>query len=349
MDVKMTVFRFFAIASVMVTVYTTVLYDILNKNFLRESQEKGLKVIKEETVLSVITGEDSASYMNDYNYEDSWAINRESSYNDPLHEKPKRQFPKCIIVGVSKCGTRALLEFLSLNPHIVTAKYEMNFFNNDTLYERGIEWYREKMPLSFSDQITVEKSPDYFECSKCPFRIYAMNRTIRLLVLLRDPVERLISQYMQLVDKTKKIGLKLPPFKQWVRDPSNGKVNTKIPSVRVGVYVDYIKKWLAIFPRNQFLFIDSGRFTNSPATELTKVESFLGLEPYLSEADIHFNQSKRFYCMRNRFTMKTRCLGPGKGRAHIQVDKETMQMLRDFYRPHNQRLKNLLGIWMSWF
>lgn len=51
---------------------------------------------------------------------------------------------------------------LYLHPRIQKAAGEVHFFDRDENYNRGLEWYRKKMPHSFSGQITIEKSPSYF-------------------------------------------------------------------------------------------------------------------------------------------------------------------------------------------
>ena len=57
-----------------------------------------------------------------------------------------RRLPQCIIIGVAKGGTRALLTFLSLHPDVRAADHEIHFFDDD--YGRGLEWYRQQMPAS---------------------------------------------------------------------------------------------------------------------------------------------------------------------------------------------------------
>lgn len=69
---------------------------------------------------------------------------------------------QALIIGVRKCGTRALLEMLYLHPMVQKASGEVHFFDRDENYSLGLEWYRSKMPLSFKGQITIEKSPSYF-------------------------------------------------------------------------------------------------------------------------------------------------------------------------------------------
>lgn len=71
-------------------------------------------------------------------------------------------WPKALVIGVRKCGTRALLEMLYLHPRIQKAAGEVHFFDRDENYWKGLEWYRKKMPHSFRGQITIEKSPSYF-------------------------------------------------------------------------------------------------------------------------------------------------------------------------------------------
>lgn len=104
-----------------------------------------------------------------------------------------QQLPKAIIIGVRKGGTRALLEMLNLHPAVVKASQEIHFFDNDENYAKGIEWYRKKMPFSYPQQITIEKSPAYFITEEVPERIYKMNSSIKLLI---DPASDTSWYYM---------------------------------------------------------------------------------------------------------------------------------------------------------
>lgn len=84
-------------------------------------------------------------------------------YGNHVHfHKTSRRLPQALIIGVRKCGTRALLEMLFLHPNIQKAAGEVHFFDRDENYKKGLEWYRKKMPHSFKGQITIEKSPSYF-------------------------------------------------------------------------------------------------------------------------------------------------------------------------------------------
>lgn len=124
--------------------------------------------------------------------------------------RTRRRLPQCIIIGCKKGGTRALLEYLNIHPKVQTATLEMHFFNVDNKYEMGLDWYRRHMPYTFPDQITVEKTPAYFVTKSVPERIRAMNDTIKLLLLVRDPVTRVISDYAQLYANKLKKGTSQP-------------------------------------------------------------------------------------------------------------------------------------------
>lgn len=67
----------------------------------------------------------------------------ENVYSDD--ELPVRRLPQCLIIGVRKGGTRALLEFLNLHPDVQAERREVHFFDHDNRYRRGLEWYRRQM------------------------------------------------------------------------------------------------------------------------------------------------------------------------------------------------------------
>lgn len=64
-------------------------------------------------------------------------------------------FIQAIIIGVGHCGTRALLDFLTMHPHIVSSNKEIHFFDRDENFAKGYAWYKAQMPLSYSNQVWV--------------------------------------------------------------------------------------------------------------------------------------------------------------------------------------------------
>lgn len=109
-----------------------------------------------------------------------------------------RQLPRVLIIGVRKGGTRALLEMLNLHPRIAMVPVEVHFFDKVANYERGLDWYRSHMPLSTDDQLTVEKSPSYYVTPEVPERVWSMSALTQLVLIVRDPVTRLLSDFAQI-------------------------------------------------------------------------------------------------------------------------------------------------------
>lgn len=167
--------------------------------------------------------------------------------NGPLTGgQSEKRLPQVIIIGVRKCGTRALLEFLNLHSRIQKARDEVHFFDEDTKYSQGLEWYRKQMPYSYVNQVTIEKTPAYFVTDSAPERIRAMNSSIRLILLVRDPVTRLISDYAQLnANKLAKKERPLRSIEQMVL-LQDGSVNVNYRPVKTSIYSYYYTKWAEV-------------------------------------------------------------------------------------------------------
>ena len=131
------------------------------------------------------------------------------------------------------------------------------------------------MPYSIDGQVTSEKSPAYFVTEAAIARIHAMNSSIKLIVIVRDPVTRLISDYAQLAANKRDrqqsssnasggiggvTGLSgrramggigggrrwsMPTFERLVLLPS-GEVNIDYKPVKTSIYALYYSRWLQV-------------------------------------------------------------------------------------------------------
>uniref|UniRef100_A0A1I8HQB9 Sulfotransfer_1 domain-containing protein n=1 Tax=Macrostomum lignano TaxID=282301 RepID=A0A1I8HQB9_9PLAT len=173
----------------------------------------------------------------------------------------RRRLPQALIIGAKKSGTRALLAFSALHPAVRAAGPEAHFF--DRHFRRGLRWYRRRMPRSRPAQLTLEKTPAYLVDPKVPVRVRQMNPEMKLVLLVRDPVTRAMSDYAQAVDNAARRGRPPPPpFEQlaFVRRPDgNLTVNTAWSPVRIGRYAEHLSRWLDQFPRNQILVLSAER------------------------------------------------------------------------------------------
>src|SRR5229473_8716033 len=98
-----------------------------------------------------------------------------------------------ILAGAQKSGTTALHYFLSRHPDITMGdQQEMHFFDNDALFvsQSDYEQLHKHYPLLAPSTIAGDCTPSYIYCKPAAERIWDYNPEIKLLVLLRDPVER---------------------------------------------------------------------------------------------------------------------------------------------------------------
>ncbi|KAH3847607.1 heparan sulfate glucosamine 3-O-sulfotransferase 1-like [Dreissena polymorpha] len=265
-----------------------------------------------------------------------------------IGKNPAKRLPQAIIFGVRKAGTRALLEFLGLHPDIVVNVVEQHFFSNDVNYSKGLEYYREQMPASYEQQITIEKTPKYFIDIMAPERIYRMNHSVKLILILRDPVVRLFSDYAQLVAKNKENNITYPPLEEMVLD-ENGEVNLDYKLVQVSVYYKHIIHWLEFFDLHQIHIVDGDKLIIDPYYEIYEAEKFLGVGHKIQRDIFFFNKTKGFYCVR-QCTSSTSppCLGETKGRQHPPVDKKLVEKLRTFFEDKNEKFFQLIHRSFNW-
>ncbi|CAL8283027.1 unnamed protein product [Merluccius merluccius] len=255
-----------------------------------------------------------------------------------------KKLPQAIIIGVKKGGTRALLEFLRVHPDIRAVGAEPHFFDRN--YNNGLEWYRELMPKTLEGQITMEKTPSYFVTREAPARISAMSRDTKLIVVVRDPVTRAISDYTQTLSKKPDI----PSFESLTfKNRTTGLIDTSWSAIQIGIYAKHLDNWLQYFPMGQILFVSGERLITDPAGELGRVQDFLGLKRIITDKHFYFNQTKGFPCLKKaEGSSKPHCLGKTKGRTHPNINPEVVQRLRDFYRPFNMKFYQMTGHNFGW-
>ncbi|KAM6050498.1 heparan sulfate glucosamine 3-O-sulfotransferase 3A1 [Chlamydotis macqueenii] len=255
-----------------------------------------------------------------------------------------KRLPQAIIVGVKKGGTRALLEFLRVHPDVRAVGAEPHFFDRN--YERGLAWYRDLMPRTLDGQITMEKTPSYFVTKEAPARISSMSKGTKLIVVVRDPVTRAISDYTQTLSKKPDI----PTFESLTfKNRTTGLIDTSWSAIQIGIYAKHLENWLLYFPIGQILFVSGERLISDPAGELGRVQDFLGLKRIITDKHFYFNKTKGFPCLKKaEGSSKPHCLGKTKGRTHPDIDQEVVQRLRDFYRPFNMKFYQMTGQDFGW-
>uniref|UniRef100_A0A4X2KXW4 Sulfotransferase n=2 Tax=Metatheria TaxID=9263 RepID=A0A4X2KXW4_VOMUR len=202
------------------------------------------------------------------------------------------------------------------------------------------------MPRTLDGQITMEKTPSYFVTKEAPRRIHNMSQDTKLIVVVRNPVTRAISDYTQTLSKNPSI----PSFQALAfRNGSTGLVDTAWSAVRIGIYAKHLDNWLQYFPLSHFLFVSGERLVSDPAGEMGRVQDFLGLKRVVTDKHFYFNETKGFPCLKKpEGSSRPRCLGKSKGRPHPHIEEHVVQRLREFYRPFNLKFYQMTGQDFGW-
>ena len=237
--------------------------------------------------------------------------------------------PDFIVIGTQKGGTTSLYYYLAKHPQIMPSLIkEIDFWS--TKYHRGIDWYLAHFPPVLNDQniLTGEATPSYLDHWETAERLYQVFPKTKLIVLLRNPVERAISHYYQWVNMNWEFRSLEEAMISEIERLSVENVsywNQPNSYIARGVYVEFLKKWLDIFPREQILVISSERFYSNPDINLKQIFDFLGLSDYPLKEYRKYN-----------------------ARSYPNLNKPMRDLLKCYFRGYNRELEDLLGMKFYW-
>jgi len=213
-----------------------------------------------------------------------------------------RILPDVLVVGAMRCGTSSLYRTLGAHPSVVPSlRKEIGYFSVD--HARGENWYRAHFPtvatraayaLLGRSLLTFECTPDYLLSQHAPRRAKALLPDAKIIVLLRDPVERAFSHYKHIVaHKTETLSFKdaLAAEDERIRrelddetrspDAPMGKHLLRFSLRRRGHYKEQLARWLEHYDGSRVLVADADGFFSNPAALFDRVLSFVGLPSWM--------------------------------------------------------------------
>ena len=277
----------------------------------------------------------------------------------PLPEKlyrgltaPIRLLPDFLIIGAQKGGTTSLYNYLQTHPCIRSAeRKEVHFFDRRSNLHKGLMWYRGHFPTRVERSVarhlgqrsfwTGEATPEYLFLPHIPQQVVKVLPQTKLIVLLRNPVDRAYSQYQHAVVQ----GHETRSFAEAINAQQASLVEEQAkilcdeeyePYTYMqhcyllrSIYIDQLQRWMDLFPREQFLILKSEAFYADPAFTLKQVLDFLDVPT--SEIQLRKGDYKPYYS--NRYP---------------EMDKALRKHLISFFEPYNRRLYDFLGIDFGW-
>ena len=268
-----------------------------------------------------------------------WAPRRATARARPL--------PDFLVLGAAKAGTTSLYAYLCEHPAVLPARQkEINFFGGH--YADGPAWYRSHFPLGATRAlrsarlgqrvVTGEATPSYLSNPTVPERVASLLPAARLLILLRDPVERAYSQYQHAVrlgaeDLSFEEAVAAEPARRAELIARHGEIEAEnVPAFQFvsymarSNYVDQVTRWLQRFERDQLLVLRSEDLRSDPRRTCAVAFEHIGVEPWDPPRDF----------------------APLNAGRHGGLDEATRQQLAAHFDEPNRQLSALLGMEFAW-
>ncbi|MBR8827344.1 MAG: tetratricopeptide repeat protein [Gomphosphaeria aponina SAG 52.96 = DSM 107014] len=270
-------------------------------------------------------------------------------------ERSKCSPPNFMILGVQKCGTTALYGYLCEHPNmlptiakepqyliqLIKAKEKIKKNKNSQWLNEIVDSYLAFFPprpegsqFVAGDASVGNITPGIEEI------VSKLFPQTKFIIIVRDPVKRIISQYYHWVnlfnEKRSLESIIYGELEVFEGKKEIGKIIEDIafnkPGQMIGryylihgLYVYFIERWFKLFPREQFLILKNEDLSKDTAGVMKQVFDFLGLPEY---------QYKNF---------------PRKNATpYPQANEDLLARLSEFYKPHNQRLEEFLGMKFDW-
>lgn len=262
-----------------------------------------------------------------------------------LASRRRRNLPGFLIIGAQRSGTTTLFYDLCRHPQVAGSPVkEVHFFDHQ--FWRGVDWYRSFFPRTTaqkrarrrgSDLVGGEATPSYLFHPAVPARVAATVPGVRLVAILRDPVDRAYSHYRASVARrierlsfedalTAEEDRLAGEEERLIAQPGRRSFQHRHHAyVARGLYAEQLERWFAHFPREQFLILRAEDFFSRPQVVYARTLDFLGLTPF---------DPGRFG---NR--------NPG---AHERLDGDVRRQLERRFAEPNARLARLLGSEVWW-
>jgi Sulfotransferase domain len=172
--------------------------------------------------------------------------------------------PDFLYIGTSKAGSTWLFNVLASHPDVFLASSK-GLYYFDAHFDRGEEWYLRHFDRSVEFLSRGEISHSYLSSPEAPERIAHVNPAVRLLVCLREPVDRAFSDYLDLLKNQQYDG----SFEQALDDYPR--------LLDRGRYATHLRRYLQVFPREQLLVQLFDDLKADPQAYADRVLEFLGV------------------------------------------------------------------------
>lgn len=198
--------------------------------------------------------------------------------------------PTFLIIGAMKAGTTSLWHYLRAHPQVFMPDLkEFQFFSDNRRWVEGMGWYRDHFQAAGGAVALGEASTGYTKFPRpagVPARIYEALPNVRLVYVVRDPIERIQSHYLHSVHKRREAR------------PLADAVHATPAYLAISRYRTQIDQYLEFFPREQLLVITAEELRINRVATLHRVFGFIGVDGGsawdIAANELHRTADKRF-------------------------------------------------------
>lgn len=251
-------------------------------------------------------------------------------YNNHTYQFPQYRIIDFIIAGTMKGGTTAGITNFSKHPEISMFKEEIHYFDVMENYQKGTNWY--KSHFDYSKKMVGDKAPDVMYQDICLELLQIANPYVKILLFLRNPIERAYSHWKMLRDsfKVKR------SFKYSVMDEINNrwgenrsfKISFWRHILQRGLYFEQIKRILKYFSIDNIHISISENIRHDMDSEYQKIFKFLGV------SEFHFPFEEDFV---------------SKSNDKLDKNSEIYKMLQKLFDKDKKSLEKFLGYKTGWW
>jgi hypothetical protein len=256
--------------------------------------------------------------------------------------------PSFLVIGGQRCGTTTIFKSLSDHPQVVRPPVEKGTDYYTLYYARGHSWYRGHFATKAAGRVRSMRGGGeavaFEACTYYLFHPFAIERIaqdypdIKLVAMLRDPVERAFSAYKHEFAR----GFETEPDFERALALEDGRLEGEIEKMaadpsyesiphrhhayaRRGQYAEQLERVFAHFPRSQVHVLESESFFRDPLGEFGQLVDFLGLDKWAPESISQHN-----------------------ARPSEPMPAGAKKRLEAHYASHDDRLAALLGRQPGW-
>lgn len=253
-------------------------------------------------------------------------VQNDRRFLDELWHPDGDRDPDFIIIGAEKCGTTSLFYYLVQHPNVLSSlRKEINFWSHYADY--GLEWYRSQLAPhpAQGHWLSGESSPSYFVSEPAPQRLAQALPTVKLIVLLRDPADRVVSYFYHRQRQNAEFRSLETAVDDLLRTFARDPESPELSALTSGFYAQHLRRWFQHGDHDRLLILQAETFFAQPDSIMAEVHQFLGLPHIALDSYRPYNAG-----------------------SYPAAEASVRAKLAEFFAPYNQDLETLLDRKFHW-